>query len=74
LIEERFQKKPSSWKEKKLSGGGRLVLINSMLSSLPVFLMFFFKIPKGVLKKLDYYKSKFFWHCDEQKRKYILAK
>ena len=36
------------------SVGGRLVLINSVLSSLPVFMMSFFEVPKGVLKKIDY--------------------
>ena len=60
-IEERFQKKLSSWKGKMLSSGGRLVLINSILSSLPMFMLSFFRIPKGVLKKLDYYRSRFFF-------------
>jgi hypothetical protein len=49
-VEERFQQKLSCWKAKYLSYGGRLVLLNSVLSSLPMFMMFFFKIPKGVLK------------------------
>ena len=54
MIEERFQKKKmSSWKEKLLSIGGRLVLIDSVLSSLPMFMMSFFRIPKGVLKKVE---------------------
>jgi hypothetical protein len=60
VVEERFQKKLSSWKGKLLSSGGRLVLINSVLSSLPMFMMSFFRVPKGVLKKLDYYRSRFF--------------
>jgi hypothetical protein len=67
-VEERFQKKLSSWKGKLLLSGGRLVLINSVLSSLPMFLMSFFKIPKGVVEKLDYYRSRFFWQCDEHKK------
>jgi hypothetical protein len=74
MVEERFQKKLSSWKGKMLSSGGRLVLINSgVLSSLPMCMMSFFRIPKGVLEKLDYYRSRFFWQCDEHK-KYRLAK
>jgi hypothetical protein len=74
MVEERFQKKLSSWKGKMLSSGGRLVLINSILSSLPMYMMSFFRIPKGVLEKLDYYRSRFFWQCDEHKKKYRLAK
>ena len=42
-----------------LSIGGRLVVIHSVLSSLPMFMMSFFEIPRGVLKKLDYFRSRF---------------
>ena len=50
------------------------MLINSVLSSLPMYMMSFFEIPKGVRKKLDYFRSRFFWQSDEHKRKYRLAK
>ena len=73
-IEERIQKKLSSWKGKHLSVGGRLVLINSVLSSLAMFMLSFFEVPKGILEKLDYYRSRFFWQCEEHKKKYRLAK
>lgn len=59
-MEERFQKMLSSWKGKLLSVGGRLVLINSVLTSLPIFMLSFFRTLEGVLKKLDYYRSRFF--------------
>jgi hypothetical protein len=52
-----------------LSAGERLVLINSVLSRLPMYMLSFFWIPKGVLKKLDYYRSRFFWQCDDHKKK-----
>jgi hypothetical protein len=55
--EERFGKRLSSRKGKHLSIGGRLMLINSVLSSLPMYMMSFFAIPRGVLKKLDYFRS-----------------
>jgi hypothetical protein len=67
-VEERFQKKLSSWKGKMLSSGGRVVLINFVLSSLPKYMMSFFRVPKGVLEKLDYYRSRFFWQCDDHKK------
>ena len=73
-VQERFEKRLSSWKGKTLSMGGRLTLINSILSSLPMYMMSFFEIPKGVRKKLDYFRSRFFWQSDEHKRKYRLAK
>src|SRR6266542_1578193 len=61
MIEERFEKRLSSWKGKHLSIGGRLTLINAVLSSLPMYMMSFFEIPKGVLKNLDYFRSRFYW-------------
>ncbi|WVZ53210.1 hypothetical protein U9M48_004183, partial [Paspalum notatum var. saurae] len=73
-VGNRFEKKLSSWKGKHLSYGGRLVLINSCLTSLALFMLSFFEIPRGVLKKLDYYRSRFFWQGDGPKKKYRLAK
>jgi hypothetical protein len=54
------RKKLSRWKEKYLLVGGRLVLINSVLSRLPTFMLSFLEILKGVLEKIDYFRSKFF--------------
>jgi uncharacterized protein YpuA (DUF1002 family) len=51
MVEERIEKRLSSWKEKYLSVGGRLVLINSVLTSLVIFMMSFFKVPRRVLEK-----------------------
>jgi hypothetical protein len=39
-----------------------------------MFMMSFFEIPRGVLKKLDYFRSQFFWQSDEHKKKYRLIK
>jgi hypothetical protein len=48
-------------------------LINSILSSLAIFMLSFYEVPKEVLHKLDFYRSRFFWQGDEHK-KYRLAK
>jgi hypothetical protein len=74
VIEENFEKKLSSWRGKLLSYRGRLVLINSILSSLAMFMLSFYKVPKCVLHKLDFYRSRFFWQGDNHKKKYKLAK
>ena len=47
IIEQRIEKKLSSWKGKHMSV--RLVLINSILSSLTMFIIPFFEISKGIL-------------------------
>jgi hypothetical protein len=54
------EKNMSNWKGKLFLSGGRLVLINSVLSSQHMFMVPSFRMPKGVLKKLDYYRSRFF--------------
>jgi hypothetical protein len=59
-VETKFERKLSSWKGKLMSVGGRLVLINSVLTSLAIFMMSFFEVPKGVLEKIDYFRSRFF--------------
>jgi hypothetical protein len=39
-----------------------------------MFMLSFFEIPKGVLEKIDYFRSRFFWQNDSQKKKYRLTK
>jgi hypothetical protein len=46
-VEERFEKRLSSWKGKHLSTGGRLTLINSVLSILPMYMMSFSLYQEG---------------------------
>lgn len=43
MVEGKIENKLSSWKEKLLLVGARLVLINSVLTSLVVFMMYFFR-------------------------------
>jgi hypothetical protein len=45
-----------------------LVLINSVLSNLSMFMLSFFEVPRGVLERLDYYKSRFVWQSDGHKK------
>jgi hypothetical protein len=70
---ERFEEKLGGWKGKLLSVGGRLVLINSVLSSLPLFMLSFLEVPTGVLKRIDSIGQGFFWQYDQQKKTYKLA-
>ena len=41
---------------------------------MPMFLLSFFEVPVGVWKRLDFYRSRFFWQSDDLKIKYRLAK
>jgi hypothetical protein len=46
MIEQRIEKKLSSWKGKLLLVGGRLVLINLVLPTLVEFMLSFFEVPQ----------------------------
>jgi hypothetical protein len=74
LVEKRLQKRLSSWKGKLLSLGENLVLINSVLTNMVLYMISFFLLPKDILHKLDYYQSRFFWQEDSEKKKYPLVK
>jgi hypothetical protein len=73
-VENFFEKKLSCWQGKLFSYDDRLVLINSVLTSLPMFMLTFLELPKGVTKRLDFYRPRFFWQSDQHKRKYRLTK
>jgi hypothetical protein len=60
IIVDKFEKQLSYWKGKLLLYGGRPVLINFVLSILAMFMLSFYVVPKGILHKLDYYRSCFF--------------
>ncbi|GKU89448.1 hypothetical protein SLEP1_g3583 [Rubroshorea leprosula] len=63
------ERKLASWKGRYLSMGGRITLINSVLSSLPVFLMSAYVIPKGTLLSIDKIRRRFLWGGGAEERK-----
>lgn len=64
----RMEKKLASWKGNLLSIGGRTILIKASLSSLPLYYMSLFPIPKGVLEKIIKIQRKFMWCGSTEKR------
>ncbi|KAE8675999.1 Myosin-15 [Hibiscus syriacus] len=59
--EENFHTKLAGWKVATLSLAGRLVLIKSVLSSLPTYFLSMFKIPASILMALNSIMSNFLW-------------
>jgi len=51
-------KRLDGWKGSSLSLGGRLVLINSCLSNLPVYAMSMYWLPVSTLDKIDSARKK----------------
>jgi hypothetical protein len=52
-IVEKMRKKLQPWKGKHLSYGGRLILTNSSLSSMPTYMMGMFNIPEIIHSQMD---------------------
>lgn len=73
FLEDKIEKKMSGWQGKVLSIGGRTVLLNACLSSVPFYMLSFYRLPKGVCKRLDYFRSRLLWQEDQGTRKYHLV-
>ncbi|KAH1033463.1 hypothetical protein J1N35_045637 [Gossypium stocksii] len=58
---ESFRKKLSGWKCRSMSWAARIVLINSVLSNLPIYFMSLFQAPESVIKRIDKIRRNFLW-------------
>ena len=71
---DKMRKRLDPWKGRNLSLGGRLVLTNSCLSSLPMYTMGFYLLPKSVQLEMDQIRSNFFWQGAKEEFRYHMAK
>jgi hypothetical protein len=60
-VVDRIVTRLSSWNNKFLSFGGRLILLKVVLSSLPVYFLSFFKAPTGIISSIESIFKNFFW-------------
>ncbi|KAJ1698015.1 hypothetical protein LUZ63_006527 [Rhynchospora breviuscula] len=56
-----FQRKLDGWKSRFLSVGGRLTLVKSVLTALPLHFMQALKLPPWLIKHLEGIRRRFFW-------------
>ncbi|XP_016170676.1 uncharacterized protein LOC107613265 [Arachis ipaensis] len=63
-IIDKVEQKHSLWKAKVLNKSGKLVLIKSVLNSLPIYYLSLYKMPKAVADKLIALQRNFMW-CKE---------
>ena len=73
-VEERFQKSLAMWKMQFISKGGRITLIRSSLSSIPIYFMPLMRMPKEVRLRLEQIQRDFPWGGGALKRKSHLVK
>ncbi|CAN1807424.1 Putative ribonuclease H protein At1g65750 [Linum perenne] len=64
-----MERKLETWKARFLSFGGRLTLIKSVLSSLPVYYMSLLKAPCTVIMKLEGLQKRFLWSGTSDSKK-----
>ncbi|GLT36948.1 hypothetical protein SLA2020_112930 [Shorea laevis] len=69
LVLQKFRAKLANWKSVVLSAGGRITLLNSVLSATPIFYMSLFLMPNWVVAKLISIQRAFLWVGVELKRK-----
>ncbi|KAL4346749.1 hypothetical protein GQ457_17G015740 [Hibiscus cannabinus] len=60
-ILQKLSSKLATWKSQLLSFGGRITLVKSVLSSLPIFFMSLFRMPAMVAKRITCMVSNFLW-------------
>ncbi|KAJ1695019.1 hypothetical protein LUZ63_011717 [Rhynchospora breviuscula] len=68
MLMDKMNSKLAGWKSHMLSHAGRLVLIKSVLMSLPVYYMSVECLPKGIIKRMNSLMAKFFWGKMEKNR------
>ncbi|KAJ3697089.1 hypothetical protein LUZ61_000794 [Rhynchospora tenuis] len=61
-----FQRKLEGWQTKFLSLGGRLTLVKTVLTALPLHYMQVIKLPNWLVKQLDGMRRSFFWKGREK--------
>ena len=68
-IEDRFRKRLTSRKRQYISKGGRLTLIWSTLSSLPIYFLYLFQMPNSVCSRLENIQRDFIWGSENLDQK-----
>ena len=65
-IKDKALTKLSGWQCRLLNPGGRRVLVRSVLSSLPVYMLTVLKPPKAFVKDFDRVRRRFLWAGNQQ--------
>ncbi|XP_015078155.1 uncharacterized protein LOC107021959 [Solanum pennellii] len=73
-IIEKTEKKLENWKSQYLSFGVRTILINSVLDSLPTYVMSLFPMPVKVEEILDILRRDFLWSGIKEGKRIHLVK
>jgi hypothetical protein len=70
----KIQRKLSSWKGCFLSLGDRMVMLQDILSVVPLYILSIHKMPVWVREKIDNIRIQFLWQGTSEKHKYPLVR
>lgn len=73
-IIKKMERRLAGWKQLYLSMGGRITLIKSTLSNLPIYYMSLFPIPCDVARRIEQMQWNFLWRGMGDKSKLYLAR
>lgn len=68
-----FEKKLESWKDNLLSLGGRVGMLNAVLSTLPLYYISFFLLLCWVRNIIDRIRKNFMWNSTSDTNKYHIV-
>ncbi|XP_018435286.2 uncharacterized protein LOC108807498 [Raphanus sativus] len=68
-LKERVNGRLNAWYLKKLSQGGKEILLKTTASALPVYPMSVFKLPKSICANISSVMAKFWWGSDAHRQK-----
>lgn len=66
---DKIRQKAQSWTTKFLSGAGKLVMLQSVLTYLPTYSMSTFKIPISLCNRIQSILTRFWWDNAPDKKK-----
>ena len=62
ILIDKIEKRLQGWKGSLLSLGGRVTLLNSVLSAIPLYWLSIYRLPAKIRHKIDKIRRKFLWH------------
>ncbi|XP_058732909.1 uncharacterized protein LOC131604490 [Vicia villosa] len=65
----KLRRRIRSWHNRQLLISGRVVLLNSILSSIPIFYFSFYKVPESTILEIISIQRSFLWGGQEDKKK-----
>ena len=68
-IINKCERKLAKWKQRHISFGGRVTLIQSVLTSIPIYFFSFFRVPNRVVDKLVSIQHRFLWDGGIEQKK-----